>query len=130
MNRETWVVAGLVAVIAVLSTLLVVDLAGSREAYAQTNAQAGYVAVVAGPIVRNRTLPLIVVDIQSRTLMTYDYEITGDNKLILTTARSFTFDRRLTDYHYLGKGKSKKPSRTGRKDGDSVNEISDIVNRN
>jgi hypothetical protein len=99
MQKRTWVIAGLVGVIASLATMLAVDLLGARGAYAQDSAQTGYIAVVAGPVVRNRLIPLIVVDTQAMAIMTYDYEIGGDYKeLVLTSVRSFKYDRKLIDY--------------------------------
>jgi len=101
MKGYQWIIAGLVGVIASLVTLLAVDLLGGREARAQDTTQTGYVAVVAGPIVRNRVLPLIIVDTQALAIMTYDYEVTGNyRELVLTTVRSFKYDRKLIDYNH------------------------------
>jgi len=101
MNRQQWLVACLVGVAASLATLLAMDLTGWRRAYAQDTTQTGYLAVVAGPLVRNRTIPLIVVDTQAMTIMTYDYDITGTyNELKLTCTRSFKYDRKLIEYSH------------------------------
>jgi len=101
MKSTNWTAPVLVGVIACLATLLVVDMTGGRGAYAQDSASTGYIAVVAGPVVRNRIIPLIIVDTQAMTIMTYDYEISGTYKdLILTTARTFKYDRKLINYSH------------------------------
>ena len=128
MGRQTaWVVAGLVGVIASLATLLAVDLAGGRRAYAQDTSQTGYIAVVAGPTVRSRTIPLIIVDMQAMSIMTYDYTLSGNfASLKLTCARSFKYDRKLIDYNHRNHSKPETPLKKV-KDGNTVQEIMEAV---
>ena len=129
MKREPWVVTALVAVIASLATLIVVDFAGRRETYAQGSAQTGYLAVIAGSIIRDRMMPIVIVDAQAQVIMTYDYICSGGTRreLELTTARSFKYDRRLLDYN-IRNYKSLRGSRMSYRHhrhsaGNSVNEI-------
>ena len=101
MNRQQKTIVVLVAVTAVLATLVVMEVVGRPSAYAQgTASQAGFVTVVTGPLYRNRSIPIVLVDSQQLAIMTYEYTVAGTQPdLTLTNVRSFRYDRRLSDYH-------------------------------
>ena len=103
MNREQKTIMALVCAVSVLATLVAVELVGRQPAHAQAApGQAGFLTVVAGPTVRDRLMPIVVVDSQQLALMTYDYTVTGTSPdLRLTNVRSLRYDRRMNDY-YVG----------------------------
>ena len=124
MNRQQWMIVGLVAVVASLATLLAADLLGARRAYAQEGSQTGYIAVVAAPVVRSRLIPLVIVDMQAMSIMTYDYEIGGNYRnLNLTCVRSFKYDRKLVDYSHRNHARPHQSAKPGSR----ANSVKDIM---
>lgn len=123
MKREQWVVTALVAVVAVLATLVVADFAGRRPAYAQDASSAAFLTVVAGQNYRTSHMPIVLVDAQAMCVMTYNYNLSGNNMLALTNVRSFKFDRKLMDYNYRRSNPVQTPPRRTSEQGRSVEDI-------
>jgi len=124
MKREQMTVVVLVAVVAVLATLLAVDFAGGRPAQAQaTTSSGGFISVVGGELYSGSNIPIIVVDGQQMAIMTYNYKVVGPAyPLTLTNVRSFRFDRQLNDYNV--ESCRRAPERpAGHREGNSVEEI-------
>jgi len=100
MKGEQLTVVALVAVVAVLGTLLAVDFAGGRHAQAQSSSTNGFISVVSGELYSGSNIPIIVVDGQQMAIMTYNYKVVSPSyTLTLTNVRSFRFDRQLNDYN-------------------------------
>jgi len=94
---EHWIVTGLVALSAVLATLLVTQVVAPREAAAQavSEGRADYVTAVVGPINESR-VPLFLIDSKAQAIMVYEYD-SGRRRFYLRVVRSFRNDRRLED---------------------------------
>ena len=118
-TRAQWLVTALVAVAAVLGTLLVTKAFDdpSRYVYAQSSeGSANYVIGVVGSESQRR-LPLFLIDTRKRTIMVYDYD-QGNRRLYLRAVRTFTHDSELLDENF------KKHSATS---GPTVDEVKEIV---
>jgi hypothetical protein len=126
MKQVNWTVPLLVAVSSALATLLVVEMTGRREAYAQETAVSGYTAAMVGETYRNSRIPIIIVDAQKQCIMTYEYNVAGSGSsqyLKLTNVRTFKYDRRMLDYNI---GRYRDPHRFADHDrttGNSVEEM-------
>ena len=98
-TRSYWVTTGLVAVIAVLATLLVVTWApvSPRVALGQVSegAQANYTIALLGVPFEDRT-PLFMIDTKAQTVLVYEY-IQSRRLMFLRVARSYMYDRELKD---------------------------------
>jgi hypothetical protein len=98
-----WTITVLVAVVAVLATLLAVGYFRSepRIAWGQVGegVSANYVIALlsAPPSQAGDRMPLVIVDTKAQTVMVYEYVI-SNRRLLLRCARSFTNDRELEDY--------------------------------
>jgi len=100
-TRSPWMVTVLVAIAAVLGTLLAVKAFDdpSRYVYAQSSeGSANYVIGVVGTEYQRR-LPLFLIDTRKRTIMVYDYD-QGDRRLYLRAVRTFTHDSELLDENF------------------------------
>ena len=95
-----WLVIGLVALVAVLTTLFVVralDDGASRYAMAATSeGAANYIVCVVGESQQDDRLPVFLVDTKARSIMVYEYD-TGDRRFLFRATRSFVHDRELKD---------------------------------
>ena len=116
-----WLMTGLVAVVAVLATVLVMKSFQSGPfVYAQESAgSASGVVGVLGPENSNR-LPLFLVDTQKARLLVYEYDV-DRRELFLRVVRSYKQDRELEDESFDRMGPSKGPS---------VEDVKDIVRDN
>ena len=106
-----WTITCLVAVVAVLATVLLLNYIrdDSRYAFAQVSeGSAGYVVGILGQP-RSNKLPLFLIDNKRQTIMVYEYS-QERRELFLRAARSFRYDRELTDVDYRSMGATKGPS--------------------
>lgn len=123
MKREQRTLNLLIAVVAVLATLVVVDLTGRRPLQAQDSSSAAFLTVVAGQNYRNTHMPIVVVDAQAMSILTYRYDLSGDNRLALTNARSFKYDRKMMDYNYHRSTPAHNAPRRTSQQGHSVEDL-------
>ena len=110
-TRAQWLVTALVAVAAVLGTLLCVKAFDdpSRYVYAQASeGSANYVIGVVGSDYERR-LPLFLIDTRKRAIMVYDYD-QGNRRLYLRAARTFTHDIELLDENFKNYSSTSGPS--------------------
>ena len=106
-----WTITCLVAVVAVLATVLLLNYIrdDSRYAFAQVSeGSAGYVVGILGQPHSNK-LPLFLIDNKSQTIMVYEYS-QERRELFLRAARSFRYDRELVDADYSNYSSTKGPS--------------------
>lgn len=99
MNIHKWKIACLV--LAGLACGAV--LSGRRmipEARAQGDGTAGNVTMVVGVAI-SRELPIVVCDAAEQTVLVYKYDY-GSDDIELVAARSFRYDRLLTEYNVTG----------------------------
>ncbi|MFO7956981.1 MAG: hypothetical protein R6X33_07750 [Candidatus Brocadiia bacterium] len=99
MTGENWKTAAIV----LLAVALGVLLGGSRltnRAHAQSEGSSGGLIAVMGEVAGNDA-PLILVDVPDQTIMVYEYSYSGDT-IELTSARTYRWDKRLTDYETDG----------------------------
>lgn len=123
MKTESRLIMALVAAVSVLATLVLVQWTGARPVSAQDSGRAGFLIAIAGQNYRTNSMPLVIVDAQTMTVMTYRYDLSTPNMLTLTNVRSFKYDRKLMDYNYK---KSKPADRSPKRlptQGDSVRDI-------
>lgn len=100
-KRVSWTVTALIGAVAVLATLLGVNLfsSDSHLAYAQPETvTANYVAGILGQTANDRT-PLFLIDTKAQTIMAYEY-VQSRRVLYLRTVRSFEFDRQLQEGYF------------------------------
>ena len=100
-TRTQWLVTALVAVTAVLGTLLYVKAFQDplRQVYAQTSeGAANYVIGVVGEEHEGR-MPLFVIETRKRAIMVYDYDH-RNRRLYLRAARTYTHDSELQDENF------------------------------
>jgi len=110
-TRTQWLVTALVAVAAVLGTLLGVRAFDdpSRYVYAQSSeGSANYVIGVVGAEYERR-VPLFLIDTRKRAIMVYDYD-QGNRRLFLRAVRTFTHDSELLDENFKKYSSSSGPS--------------------
>lgn len=109
LSGQEWFLTGLVALVAVLATLLVQSWLTPRYAFAQASeGSAGYTVAVVGPAYQNR-LPLFLIDNKAQVVMVYDWD-QSRRKFFLRTVRSFRNDRRLEDENFGEKSATRGPS--------------------
>jgi len=120
-----WLTTGLVALVAVLTTLFVVralDDGGSRYAAAQTSeGAASYIVGIVGESQQDDRLPLFLIDTKARSIMVYEYD-TGERRLWLRAVRSFVQDRELRDM-------LARDNNYGSNAGPSVNDVQAMVRK-
>ena len=122
MSRTHWVITGLVAVAAVLGTLLAVNLLGGGPRYALaqvSEGSAGYIVGLLGPTIRESRLPLFLIDTKAQTILVYEYD-QSRRLLYLRVARSFRNDRELLDNSWGQQNAYQGPS---------VNDVKNILRR-
>jgi hypothetical protein len=94
--KHDWVITGLVAVVAVLATVIAGEALSSREAHAQVSgATADYLVGITGPE-RSARVPLFLIDSKKQTIMVYEYD-QSIREFWLRAVRSFQYDRHLED---------------------------------
>ena len=116
--RSQWLMMGLVAVVAVLATVLVMKTFQSVP-YVYAQESAGGVSGVVGVLGpdQDRRMPLFLIDTQRTRLLVYEYD-SRSRKLYLRAARSYKQDRELEDENF------------GAGSGPSVDDVKDIVRDN
>lgn len=110
-TRTQWTFTALVAVVAVLVTLLVVQYLrdGSHYAFGQVSeGTAGYVVGIIGPEYQRR-LPVFLIDNKRQTILVYEYH-QENRDLFLRAARTFRYDREIEDEGFTKYSTSKGPS--------------------
>jgi len=103
--KHNWTVTVLVAIIAILATVLVSSALAPRYAAAQTDSgSADYVVALVGTQKSSRS-PLFLIDSKAQSIMVYEYD-QSLRRFYLRAVRSFGYDRKLEDksYHRLGQG--------------------------
>lgn len=110
-THSQWLVTGLVAVIAVLATLVIVKAfdESSKVAFAQASeGSANYMIGVVGQEME-RKMPLFLVDTRKRTVMVYEYD-QRNRRLFLRAVRTYLHDTELTDENFDRYSSTKGPS--------------------
>jgi hypothetical protein len=107
--KHDWIITGLVAVVAILATIVVSDALDQREAHAQiSGATADYLVGIVGQKQASRS-PLFLIDSKSQTIMIYEYD-QSIRKFWLRAARNFQYDRRLEDKDFSSMQQNRGPS--------------------
>ncbi|NLW49450.1 MAG: hypothetical protein GXY85_01220 [Candidatus Brocadiaceae bacterium] len=91
------------AVVAVVGVAAGLALAGSGlmgSAQAQSEGAAGGMICVVGQELQG-TAPIVLVDVRDQSLLVYEYSYYND-RISLTSARTFRFDKQLTEYQTSG----------------------------
>ena len=99
MAKQDWKMAFIVLVCVMAGFFL----AGSgilSSAHGQSEGQAGGVICVVGEE-RNGFAPIVLVDVPDQTVLVYEYSYAND-RIELTSARTFKWDRRLMEYNTRG----------------------------
>ena len=99
MARQDWK-TGLIVLVSVTAGFLLAGSGILSSAHGQSEGQAGGVICVVGQE-RNGFAPIVLVDVPDQTIMVYEYSYAND-KIELTSARTFRYDRRLTEYNIRG----------------------------
>jgi hypothetical protein len=118
MKLNHWMVMALTAAVAVLATLLITgryDIV--RPAQAQESAAGSYMVALIGEQVTQQ-YPLFLVDTKEMSILVYEYD-RGNGSLELHAARTFQYDRKLTDYEVR--------STTQRRVGPSVDQVRQAI---
>jgi hypothetical protein len=97
-NRE-WKVAFLV-LLSVVAGVLLAGRGVLPAARGQSEGRAGNLICVLGENLRGYA-PIVLVDGQERTILVYEYSY-GDDRIELTSARTFEFDRLIKEYNVEG----------------------------
>ncbi len=119
--RPSWLVAGLIAAVAVLATLLAVNLlqGDSRYAFAQVSeGTAGHMVALLGPRFETR-IPLILIDAKNQRIMVYEFD-QSRRRFLLRVVRYYEHDKALVD-HSFGEERIWE--------GPSVNDVREILRR-
>ena len=107
--KHDWTVTVLVAIIAILATVLVSSALAPRYAAAQTDSgSADYIVALVGTQKSSRS-PLFLIDSKAQSIMVYEYD-QSIRRFYLRAVRSFTYDRQLEDRGYHKFGQSNGPS--------------------
>ena len=91
------------AVVVVVALAAGIALGGSgllRMAYGQSEGRTSGVICVVGEE-RNGYAPIVLIDVPDQTVLVYEYDY-SDNSIELTAARTYRFDKQLTDFQTTG----------------------------
>jgi hypothetical protein len=98
MIRLDWRLA-LVVLVSVMAGFFLAGSGTLPSAHGQIEGQAGGVICVAGEV-SSGYAPIILVDVPDQVLLFYEYSYLGRN-IKFVAARSYRFDRRLTEFNNL-----------------------------
>ena len=102
-GRTNWTVTALLAVVAVLATLLTADLlregGGTAMAQVSEGASANYTIALLGEETNDHR-PLFLIDTRAQSIMVYEY-FESQRILLLRGARSYANDRALTEANFF-----------------------------
>ncbi len=100
MGKQELKTALIVLVSVLAGAYLAGGLGSSNRAYAQGEGQASGVICVVGQGYSGYA-PIVLVDVPDQTLLVYEYSY-GNNRIELTAARTFRYDRRLNEFGVNG----------------------------
>lgn len=100
MQKQDWKTALIVVLAVVVGFFLADSGILSKKAYAQSEGQTSGVICVVGEQV-NGYAPVILVDVPEQTILVYEYSY-GTDRIELTAARTFRFDKKLIAYQSEG----------------------------
>jgi len=109
MANRDWK-TGVIVLVAVMAGALMGQSGLLSRAHGISEGQTSGVMALIGDVFSN-TAPIVVVDVPDQTIVVYEYSYSSD-RIELTSARSFRYDKLLTDYNTRGA---------------SVNEVRDFV---
>ena len=99
MAEGTWKTA-VVAVVALAALVVLADSGLLGRAQAQSEGRTSGVICVLGQE-RNGSAPIVLVDVPDQAIMVYEYSY-GNDRIELTAARTYRFDKQLTDFQTDG----------------------------
>ena len=99
MAQATWKMA-VVAVVALAAGLVLGGSGLLGSVQAQSEGSASGVICVMGQE-RNGSAPIVLVDAREQSLMVYEYSY-GNDRIELTAARTYQFDKQMTDWQTEG----------------------------
>ena len=119
-SKAHWTITALVALVAVLLTLLATQAVRSGgPAYAQSEGvSANYVIGILGQE-KNDRVPLVILDTKAQTVLVYEYVLSRRN-LYLRVARSFAAERELVDENF---------GQTNIYEGPTVREVQEMIRK-
>ena len=99
MSKENWKTA-LIVLMAVMLGCLLAEGGFLSGAHAQSEGRtAGVICVVGGAF--SAQAPIVIVDVPDETILVYEYSYQSDD-IELTAARTYRFDKLLTDFNSKG----------------------------
>ncbi len=99
MADRSWKVA--LVVLAAVATGVLIGGRGLPRAQGITEGQSGGVIALIGDMSPNYEAPVVVISVPDQTVLTYLYSY-NNRTIRLTSARTYAFDKRLTDWKTEG----------------------------